>query len=72
MSMSTSYQYEDLGNAIILDAMQRYAELYRMSKRNDKEEAEFDDLIDFFYSSFFNTLCRLDADVLLELALKKF
>lgn len=71
-TMATKCQYEDLGNAIILDAMQRYAELYRMDKRNKKEEAEFDDIIDFFYSSYYNSLCRLDADVLMELALKKF
>ena len=71
-TMATKCQYEDLGNAIILDAMQRYAELYRMDKRNKKEEAEYDDLIDFFYSDFYNSLCRLDADVVMELALKKF
>lgn len=72
--MPTNYQYEELGNAIILDAMQRYAELYRrMDKRNRKEEAEYDDLIDFFYSDFCDVLCpRIDADVLMELALKKF
>lgn len=74
MSMSTSYQYEELGNAIILDAMQRYAELYRrIDKRNKKEEAEFDDLIDFFYSEFCDVLCpRIDGEVLMELAIKKF
>ena len=72
-TMATKCQYEDLGNAIILDAMQRYAELYRMDKRNKKEEAEYDELIDFFYSDFCDVLCpRIDADVLMELALKKF
>ena len=59
--------YEDLGNAIILDAMRCYAKAY-----HECDEAGLKREEKFFHSGFFAALCSIDPDHIMALAIKQF
>ena len=59
--------YENLGNAIIVDAMQCYAKAY-----HNGDEAAIKAEEKFFRSEFFAILCSLEPEHIMALARKQF
>lgn len=70
--------YEDLGNRIIVDAMNDYTQALRLLNRPNLgkvHKAEADATIKtckrFFRSKFFDAICALDCEVLERIAERK-
>ena len=54
--------YEELANAIILQAVKDYRRLWQFNRNHHAKQ----EIIRFFYSQWFAVLSRLDPDYLIE------
>ena len=61
--------YEELANAIVLQAVKDYREALKRLKRNPEDKQGLDDKAEiesFFYSDWYGCLTTLDPDVLIR------
>lgn len=75
-------RYEDLGNKIILQAMDDYKSARKVIDKGSgksydtysvgKAKDEIRQIVQFFHSGFFDVLCRLDGDKLLQIAEEQY
>lgn len=71
---STEFAYEELANAIIFRAVRDYQHaLIKLHFNPNSKEAASEELVlrRFFHSEWFDTLCDMDGDALIDIAHKQ-